>query len=506
MPKPTVPGYTLGAVLGHGASGEVWSATRDRDQRPCAIKMMALTPDELDRAAREAAVLQRVSHEQVIGLLDTVRARALDGAPGTDTEVDVDALALVVELAAGGSLAEVVAARGHLTVGEVATALSPVAAAMADLHEQGLVHADLSPGNIMFTGDGKPMISDLGVARIAGEKSEDAYGTTGFIAPEVLDGSMPTPASDVYSIAALAWFCLTGAAPEPGTIRAPLAELAPGTPPEVIDVVTHALGGVPSRRPTCAELALTLFEGAVAEPVALAPGLDPESGITYRIRSGAHAAAQHEVSSGRKSIMVRTLVLAAVAGVVLGGVVGVGARWWQHRGSEPDPVAAVEASQSHQVSPTNQKTLTTEAPDKRPKAATPQPDRAVRDRSALTSAPATVLGALVEARAKAWRTGSASALTAAHAAGSAALSRDRADLAVVEGAHAHYQGLTFRVRHATVVAATAVTARVTADVDRSAYQVMSSGHEVRRAPAERELDTEFKLRWTDSGWRIVDWG
>ena len=155
----------------------------------------------VEQAAREAGVLAGLDHPHVVRLH---AATAL--ADGT--------LALVLDLVDGGSYAAVVTARGHLHPGELVTALSPVSRAVAHLHALGVVHADLSPGNVLFTREGRPMVSDLGVARLFGERPETLHGTEGFTAPEVLMGEQPTPASDVYAIGALAWFGLTGVAPE----------------------------------------------------------------------------------------------------------------------------------------------------------------------------------------------------------------------------------------------------------------------------------------------------
>ena len=214
MSLPQVPGFTLTRRLGAGSTGTVWSATRDADGSPVAIKLVAGPADDrgdpgtpraagdaVEQAAREAGVLAGLDHPHIVRLH---AATAL--ADGT--------LALVLDLVDGGSYAAVVTARGHLHPGELVTALSPVSRAVAHLHALGVVHADLSPGNVLFTREGRPMVSDLGVARLFGERPETLHGTEGFTAPEVLMGEQPTPASDVYAIGALAWFGLTGAAPE----------------------------------------------------------------------------------------------------------------------------------------------------------------------------------------------------------------------------------------------------------------------------------------------------
>src|SRR5438309_584724 len=88
-------------------------------------------------------------------------------SPGTTPP---DGAVLVLDLADGGSLAELLAVRGRLTPGEVITAVSPVAAAVAYLHAAEIVHGDVSPANILFTPGGVPLLADLGVARLTGDE------------------------------------------------------------------------------------------------------------------------------------------------------------------------------------------------------------------------------------------------------------------------------------------------------------------------------------------------
>ena len=121
-------------------------------------------------------------------------------------------VALVLELLAGGSLAGLLARRGRLRPGEVVTAIAPVAAALAHAHGNGVVHGDLSPGNIVFTAEGRPVLTDLGVARVLGEAAA-AEVTPPYVDPTVARGGAPGPASDVFGVAAAAFHALTGIAP-----------------------------------------------------------------------------------------------------------------------------------------------------------------------------------------------------------------------------------------------------------------------------------------------------
>ena len=231
-----VPGYRLGERLGAGSHAQVWRAHRVADGRPVALKLVPLPAEgeDADQAVREFAVLQRLRVDGLVRCHDAVLLP------------ERGALALVLDLVEGGSLASVVAARGHLSVGEAVTVVAPVARALAGLHAAGVVHADLAPDNVLLERRGRPVVGDLGVARLRGEARGAVFGTSGFIAPEVEFGTMPTSASDVYAVGALAWWCVAGAAPAAAPLRQPLEDLVPGLPSAWVHAVEACLAPDPS--------------------------------------------------------------------------------------------------------------------------------------------------------------------------------------------------------------------------------------------------------------------
>jgi hypothetical protein len=281
---PKVPGYLLDALLGVGGFGEVWRARRTRDGEPVAIKLLP-TPDADQLAAvhAEAAVLAALEHPHLIRLREVVRC------PG--------ALALVLDLAGGGSLAALLAARGRLTPGEAVTALAPVAAALAYAHNAGVVHGDVSAANVLFTAIGLPLLADLGVARLAGDVSL-ARSTPAYVEPTVAAGGLPTAPADVFMLGGVALHALTGSPPWPGPAGGdPLVAAAAGelgdvgarlraadVPDEVAAVVLRALAPNPNRRATAAEFALDLRHAT--EPVAV----DLHAGRAPRAAGPRHAA------------------------------------------------------------------------------------------------------------------------------------------------------------------------------------------------------------------------
>jgi hypothetical protein len=295
---PLVPGYTLETVLGRGGSGEVWRAVPRRGGDPVAVKV--LVAGDPERQAREAALLGELDHPHLVRLIEVVHQPRRGG---------VARVALVLELLPGGSLAALLARRGRLRPGEVVTAIAPVAAALAHAHENGVVHGDLSPGNIVFTAEGRPVLTDLGVARVLGEAAAGGV-TPAYVDPTVARGGAPGPASDVFGVAAAAFHALTGLPPWNAATPADtlevaavgeipdLAELAPGAPAGLIEVIRRGLSADPHDRGSAAAFALDLRHACRPEPVRLpAIGLpDGELGATGR---GLRTELTHQVPGRR---------------------------------------------------------------------------------------------------------------------------------------------------------------------------------------------------------------
>src|SRR5215207_10906275 len=170
---PVVPGYVLETLLGRGGSGQGWRAVPRRGGLAVAVKV--LVDGDPERQAREAALLGELDHPHLVRLIEVVHQPRRGG----DARV-----ALVLELLGGGSLAALLVRRGRLRPGEVVTALAPVAAALAHAHGCGVVHGDLSPGNVVFTAEGRPVVTDLGTARLVGDRVR-AEVTPAYVDPVV---------------------------------------------------------------------------------------------------------------------------------------------------------------------------------------------------------------------------------------------------------------------------------------------------------------------------------
>ena len=265
-----LPGFVVGELLGSGNSSEVWAARIAATGERVALKRVALTePDALRASRTEAALLTALDHPHL------VRLHALIPTP--------EAAVLVLDLADGGSLADMLARRSRLAVGEVVTALAPIGAALAYAHQRGVLHGDVTPGNVLFTSIGLPMLGDLGVARIVGD-SGAVRCTPEYIDPAVARGFVPGPSSDVFMLGAIALRALTGSPVWRGTTTAGiLADAAAGDlghlrdrlaglPPPIVAVLEQALVAEPHLRCTAAEFALDLRHSAVPMPVELSAG------------------------------------------------------------------------------------------------------------------------------------------------------------------------------------------------------------------------------------------
>ena len=191
--------YVLMKELGRGGAGAVFLARDERLAREVAVKLHHGGGGRAARRARmraEAEVAEAIRSARVVRLLDV---RPEQGA-------------LVMEYCAGGSLRQAIA-RGPVPAEQARGWIRDVALALARVHEAGWVHRDLKPGNVLLRADGRAVVSDLGLARRAGERADAVEGTAGFTAPEARVGEAIAPGSDVYSFGAMGLALGLGAHP-----------------------------------------------------------------------------------------------------------------------------------------------------------------------------------------------------------------------------------------------------------------------------------------------------
>src|SRR5918993_1602814 len=201
VPTPDPPerviggSYALVDQIGSGASGTVWRALDQTTGEQVAIKLLreelVPQPKAVMRFVQERAILGALQHENIVPVRDLLTVG--------------DSLGLVMDLVPGGSVRQLLRARGTLTPAEAATVMAGVAAGLSHAHRMGVVHRDLKPDNILV-GDAEVMdvrLTDFGIARVLDAPplttTGALVGTPNYLAPEIVDGGRPTPAADVYA-------------------------------------------------------------------------------------------------------------------------------------------------------------------------------------------------------------------------------------------------------------------------------------------------------------------
>jgi len=205
-PSAVAGRYLLLDQIGAGGMGSVWRARDLRSGRFVAVKVLGHHNGALlARFVREQAV--RVRHPHVV-------------AP-TGWAAEDELVVLVMDLVAGGSVADLVRRHGPLPAGYAAQLIEQLLLGLAAVHGAGLVHRDVKPANLLLeaTGAGAPhlRLGDFGVAApIADHRFTTvpgAIGTDGYMAPEQARGALPDPAQDLYAVGRVALQLVTGLPP-----------------------------------------------------------------------------------------------------------------------------------------------------------------------------------------------------------------------------------------------------------------------------------------------------
>ena len=332
----TVGRYVLLDLLGEGGMGKVFKAHDTRLGRDVALKLI-----RPERLAHPAAMARFDQEMKALGKLDHPHVvRAFDASQVGDAHF------VVMEYIDGADLTRVVKARGPLPVAEACEYARQAALGLQHAYENGLVHRDVKPSNLIATRDGKTVkLVDLGLARLSdetadGRVTQEGYvlGTPDFLAPEqARDPAGVDTRADVYALGATLFYLLTGRVPYDAATPAEklvrhltdpppdLSLLRPDAPPELERVVHWCLAKRPAARPqTPAELAAALqpFAGGAAAVVvpavpAAAPTADFAALTAERAGPGIVAPRRRRPAKGGFPVGW------AAAGVVLVAVVAV---------------------------------------------------------------------------------------------------------------------------------------------------------------------------------------
>ncbi len=253
--------YVVTRRLGEGSQGLTFEAVDKREGRLVAVKRFdvrgAKTWKDVELAEREARVLASLSHPRLPAYIEHFEE---DGH-----------LYLVMEKVEGRSLSERQHAGERLTEDEVLHLLRDADAALAYLHDKGVIHRDLKPGNVIQKKDGSFAFVDFGSVRdrFRAEGGSTVVGTFGFMAPEQFQGRA-LPGSDVYAVAATCLTMLTGKQPEDlphkGLAIDVRGALGRTVSEPLVAALSRMLDPDPEVRPSRIEIPAPGFRGRPAEP------------------------------------------------------------------------------------------------------------------------------------------------------------------------------------------------------------------------------------------------
>lgn len=261
--KFTLGPYRIIDSIGRGGMGQVFKGEHMILGRIVAVKVLPrhkASPEAVENFLREIRLLAKLEHPNL------VRAE--------DAGIDGNVVYMVTEYVPGVDMRKLIRQRGPMRMHAAASIISQVASALQHAHEQGLIHRDVKPGNILVTPDGRAKLLDLGLAGPLGQEAvtDPRYGrivgTVDYLSPDhIREPHKPTPAWDIYALGCTLYYAVTGKVPFPGgttrdKVRAH-CELRPLDPrrlnPELdaafVDVMAEMMAKDPRERiPTAAEV------------------------------------------------------------------------------------------------------------------------------------------------------------------------------------------------------------------------------------------------------------
>jgi serine/threonine kinase PknH len=225
----TLAGYEITGILGQGGMGVVYEATQVSLNRTVALKVLAphLSDDILfrQRFVREGQIQAGIDHQHIVTVYEAGESE--------------HGFFIAMRLIRGPNLKDLIVSR-ELDPGRTLRILTPISEALDTAHEAGLIHRDIKPQNILVGRRDQAFLADFGLTKASGEnsltKTGQFVGTFDYISPEQIKGEKATKKSDVYSLAAVLYECLTGVVPYPKDSEAAVlyAQMAED-PPKVSD-------------------------------------------------------------------------------------------------------------------------------------------------------------------------------------------------------------------------------------------------------------------------------
>lgn len=320
--------YQINGFIGEGGMSRVWRALDQNTGKNVAVKVLReeYSEDEsfIRRFDREAQAASRMSHPNIVNLLDV-------GVEEDGTRY------LVMEYVQGKTLKRFIQESGALRPEIAAQIIIRVLAALQHAHQNGVVHRDIKPQNILIDKEGTVKVADFGIARMANAQTvnqtdESVMGSVYYFSPEQARGAAVDARSDIYSVGVVFYEMLTGKVPFTGdtpvaiamqhlqTAPIPPAEVNPSVSSALDFVVLHAMEKKPRRRYQSAEEMLRDVRLAMEHPdTILAAREEAER------REKAERERERKDKSVRRRVRVMRAALVTVFSLLLvGAIIGTG--------------------------------------------------------------------------------------------------------------------------------------------------------------------------------------
>ena len=246
--------YKLEDFIGQGGMSLVYRAVDIRTGHSVAVKILKSEYNSdkefLERFQREAQAASLMSHHNLVNLLDV----------GVEGEYRY----LVLEYVNGNTLKDIIRQKGRLNYQTAIQITIRILSALQHAHDNGIIHRDIKPQNVLIHTDGHVKVADFGIARMTNaftiSKGDTVVGSVHYSSPEQATGSVVEATSDLYSTGVVMYEMLTGRVPFVGDTPVavamqhvqdfppPITNFAPETPPAVVAVVMKALEKDPKKR------------------------------------------------------------------------------------------------------------------------------------------------------------------------------------------------------------------------------------------------------------------